>query len=101
MELHTAQVLSLTLYKLTSLFTGLCLCYMGYRLFLAGIWGSAGDAKGEFGDIRIVIKRAAPGTFFVLMGAIVLGLTIFKGLNLEALQNIPSEVSHEKPPLID
>lgn len=100
MDIHIAQILSLTIYKLVSLLIGLCLCYMGYRLFMAGIWGSAGDAEGEFGNSRIVIKRAAPGTFFVLMGAIVIGLTIFKGLNLDS-QQVPGGVNHEKPSLID
>jgi hypothetical protein len=54
---------------------------MGYKLFMAGVWGpkhgdsvSAGEVTGQFGDNKILIKKAAPGTFFVVLGAIVLML---------------------------
>lgn len=100
MDIQTAQILSITLYKIVSLLAGVFLSYMGYRLFLAGIWGNAGDVKGEFGDNKIVIKKAAPGTFFVLMGAIVIGLTINKGLNFENNQDNQGG-QNEKPTLID
>jgi len=100
MDIEIVQALSLTLYKIVSLLTGGCLSYMGYRLFMAGIWGNAGDAEGEFGSNKIVLKKAAPGTFFVVMGAIVIGLTLIKGLNFEQLSS--SKGAHDdKPSLID
>lgn len=83
MDLNTAQILSLLIYKLASLATGVALSYMGYKLFMAGVWGNAGDAEGSFGDNKLVIKQAAPGTFFILMGALVIGLTIAKGLSFK------------------
>jgi len=77
------QIISLTIYKLTSLVTGVLLSYMGYKLFMAGIWGNAGDIEGKFNDNKFVLKKAAPGTFFILAGAIIIGFTIYKGLDYE------------------
>jgi hypothetical protein len=73
---------ALTLYKLGSLAVGLASLVMGYRLFVKGVWGDAGDVEGVFNDNRIVVKRAAPGTFFALFGTVVLCFTIFKGFDI-------------------
>lgn len=100
MDIYIIQILSITIYKIVSLITGISLSYMGYKLFLAGIWGNAGNAEGEFGDNKLIIKKAAPGTFFVIMGAIIIGLTIIKGLNIENISNYQG-THNEKPKLID
>ena len=100
MDIVLAEVVAVTVYKLCSLVTGVILSYLGYRLFMAGIWGNAGDAEGSFGDNKIIIRKAAPGTFFVLMGALVIGLTIFKGLDFNSYHN-KQGVIDEKPKLID
>jgi len=97
MELLEIQVVALTAYKLTSLFVGTLLTYLGYKLFMAGVWGNAGEVEGSFSDNKIVIKKAAPGTFFILAGAIVIGFTIYKGLNFE---NIESKGTNNKKPII-
>jgi len=89
-------MVSLTVYKLISLAVGLAICYMGYKLFMSGVWGpkqgestSAGEIHAQFGDNRLLIKRAAPGTFFVVFGAAVLIFTIYKGLDLEYAAHAP------------
>jgi hypothetical protein len=79
-------VISIAIYKIVSLMVGIGFAYMGYRLFMAGIWGEAGDVSGEFGDNKIVVKRAAPGTFFAIAGAIIISLTIMRGFELENKQ---------------
>lgn len=65
-------------YKLTCLLVGLVLSYFGYKLFLAGVWGNAGDLNVKFKNNEVVLKSAAPGTFFVLFGTIVIALTILE-----------------------
>jgi hypothetical protein len=102
MDIYIAQIISLTVYKLASLATGVALSYMGYKLFMAGVWGNAGDAEGSFGDNKIIIKKAAPGTFFILMGTIVIGLTIGSGLSFKTDQEHKEQVSeiHEAKPAI-
>ena len=100
MDIYIAQIISITIYKLASLATGIALSYMGYKLFMAGVWGNAGDAEGVFGNNKLVIKRAAPGTFFILMGAIVIGLTIANGMSFKTTTD-QQEVMDEKPAIVD
>lgn len=83
MWIESQIIVALTSYKLASLFVGLAFAYMGYRLFMAGVWGEAGDVEAQFQDNKLVVKRAAPGTFFALFGAIVICVTIYKGLELK------------------
>ncbi len=69
---------------------------MGYRLFMAGIWGKAGDLDAQFGENKLLLKKAAPGTFFVLFGAIIIALTIWKGLSFDKIgQKDHSSVQNE------
>ncbi len=100
MDIYIAQIISITIYKLASLATGIALSYMGYKLFMAGVWGNAGDAEGVFGNNKLVIKRAAPGTFFILVGAIVIGLTIAHGLSFKTTTD-QQEIMDEKPAIVD
>ncbi|AEJ01321.1 hypothetical protein Nit79A3_1489 [Nitrosomonas sp. Is79A3] len=102
MDLETSRVIAVTIYKITSLVTGVLLCYMGFKLFMAGIWGHSGEVEGSFRDNKIIIKKAAPGTFFVLMGALVLGITISKGIDFKSTEKIErGHNDNEKPKLVD
>ncbi|MFM2368101.1 MAG: hypothetical protein RL619_397 [Bacteroidota bacterium] len=87
MGLESQMVLSLTLYKLACLATGLSILYMGYRLFMAGIYNQSGDMEATFKNIRMVVKSAAPGIFFALFGTIVISIAISRGLELNLSQN--------------
>lgn len=78
-------IVASAIYKLSCLGVGLLFGYMGYRLFLARIWGRSGDLQAEFNNTKVVLKQAAPGTFFALFGAFVIGFTIFAGFDLEAV----------------
>jgi len=80
MESAIVVIISLTAYKIVSLMVGLLFSYMGYKLFMSGIWGHAGEIDSQFGDNKLVIKKAAPGTFFSLFGAIIVG-PYGRGLN--------------------
>jgi len=100
MDIHLAQIIAVTTYKVFSLLAGVALCFLGYKLFMAGVWGHAGDAEGNFGNNKIIIKKAAPGTFFVLMGALVIGVTLVQGLHFTTSSEIGKK-QNEKPPLID
>ncbi|MFL0811617.1 MAG: hypothetical protein K6L76_14450 [Agarilytica sp.] len=110
MESDLAIILSMTAYKIISLVVGVLFSYMGYKLFMNSVWGEAGDIDSTFGDNRIVIKKAAPGTFFSIFGAIIVGATIIKGLEYDHrgsvnnlhLEDEPQQSSvplPEKPPI--
>lgn len=87
MELSTHIILSLISYKIISLLVGCIFAYMGYRLFMSGIWGHAGELETGFGDNKVVIKKAAPGTFFAVFGAVIIAITLYKGLEFENYTN--------------
>lgn len=76
-----------TAYKISTLLVGLASLYMGYRLFLAGIWGESGEVEASFKDNKLIIKRAAPGTFFALLGAGIICSTILMGFSYSSTQS--------------
>lgn len=82
------------IYKIISLTTGLITCYLGYRLFCKGIDKSAGDVNISAGNKKLYFQGAAPGTFFVFLGAIVIIATILKGIEHHSNQ---STSSYAKP----
>jgi len=84
MSSNSFIVLSVTLYKLASLLVGSLFAFLGYRLFMANIWGNAGELKTEFGNTKLIVKKAAPGTFFALFGAAIIAMTLYKGMELKS-----------------
>ena len=75
--------LALFIYKLVCIGSGLLVCYFGFRLFILGIFTGAGDLTSQFQSTKLVLKKAAPGTFFALFGAAVIGVSLWKGLQFE------------------
>lgn len=88
MDTQTSIVWGLVIYKVISLLVGLASCYMGYRLFVKGIWGEAGDLNAKFGDNKLVLKGAAPGTFFAVLGTLVICVTLWKGMGFDQYQRV-------------
>jgi hypothetical protein len=70
-------------FKIASLLVGFGLAFMGYRLFLAGIGGTAGEFEASSDVRKLRLTQAAPGTFFALFGAAVIAATIYKGFDVE------------------
>lgn len=74
-------------YKIVCLIVGILFSYMGYRLFMADKNGPAGDldvratAKGKKGSM--LLRKAAPGTFFALFGTILIVFTILRGVEYQ------------------
>ena len=88
--IETVFIVGLMIYKLACLAVGSLLCYFGYRLFQQGIWGHAGNLEANFRDTNLVVKSAAPGTFFVLLGSVIIVATI--------LQNQKVNIHHDDEP---
>lgn len=76
--------LALFIYKLVSIGSGLVVCYFGFRLFVLGIFTGAGDLSSQFQNTKLILKKAAPGTFFALFGAAVIAVSLWKGLGFES-----------------
>ncbi|MCG7937504.1 MAG: hypothetical protein N0C88_01415 [Candidatus Thiodiazotropha lotti] len=94
-------VLGFTLYKIASLAVGGLFAWLGYKLFMTGIWGNAGDLDTKFKDSKLVLKNAAPGTFFAVLGAVIILATLIQGMDFywsygeSLLSNKPSEISDQ------
>jgi hypothetical protein len=89
------EIIALLLYKVVSLLVGLFFAYMGYRLFMAGVWGQAGELDAQFGNNKILLKKGAPGTFFALFGTVIIAFTIWRGLDLSTT-NTTTELKSNK-----
>jgi hypothetical protein len=87
-----AVMVGTIIYKLTSLLIGFGLVYLGYKLFLAGIFEGGGDLNATFSDNKLTLKKASPGIFFALFGTIVIAMALWKGQELEQNTEIPSNV---------
>lgn len=83
METTTQIIISLTAYKIASLLAGCFFSYMGYKLFTAGIHGHAGELESQFGNNKLILKKAAPGTFFTIFGAIIISITLMQKLDYQ------------------
>ena len=77
------MLIELLIYKIFGFITGLVFAWLGYSLFRKGIFNDAGNAEAAFGDNRILLKRAAPGTFFAVIGGIIAVMVVFSGLSVE------------------
>jgi hypothetical protein len=76
-------ILSLTIYKVVTILAGLAFAFMGYKLFIHGIFMGAGELHTNWENRSLVLRKAAPGTFFALFGTLVLCVSLWRGLNFE------------------
>ena len=69
-------------FRIIALLVGLTFAYWGYRLFRVGVLDHEGELKALYGKGSLLLRRAAPGTFFALFGAIVVVVALFRGLEI-------------------
>lgn len=86
-------------YKISCLVIAFGFGYLGYRLFGRGIFGDAGDLEATFKDNKILLKRAAPGTFFAVLGAAIAISTVWSHLSIQSGSPDTPVASIEKPNL--
>ena len=97
MDIQTSIVVSFTIYKIASLATGMAFSYLGYRLFMAGIWGDAGHLDTRLKDAKLVLRGAAPGTFFAVLGAVIVVTALIQGAHFFSTQD--GSILSDKPNL--
>lgn len=92
MSTDLAIIVGLVVYKLACVAIGALFVLFAYRLFKAGIWGDAGNFQANFKDAKLVLKSAAPGTFFAVLGAAIVVFTVTTGLKFDvAKPNVASQ----------
>jgi hypothetical protein len=81
----STMMLSLTIYKVITVLAGLGFAFMGYRLFIHGIFTEAGELRTNWENRSLVLRKAAPGTFFALFGAVIACVSLWRGLTFGEL----------------
>lgn len=80
--------------------------HLGYRLFVKGIFTESGNMQASWDKKSLLVKKAAPGTFFVLFGSCIIAISIYKGLQFNnSSHSVPTNlgmtISEERPLLKD
>lgn len=87
----------LTIYKLCCLFCGSLFSYLGYKLFIKGIYPNDGELSFEGFNTKLYLKRIGPGIFFALFGSVIICVTIFQPLNFEQNSGGTSAKNYASP----
>src|SRR5262245_18237999 len=84
---ENVQLLSLlVLYRLTIVVVGFAFAFMGFRLFLARLTDPAGELSARAGaKTWLDLRKAAPGTFFVVLGASMIVVSFARGITASPL----------------
>jgi hypothetical protein len=88
------ELLVVVTYKAFCIGCGTFVVWLGYRLYALGIFRSSGDIDATIKSVRLLLRRAAPGTLFVILGCAVIWTAVSKGV--VATTQIPSPSA---PPL--
>lgn len=89
METVTLLVIFTYIFKITQLLAGVLIVYWGYRISIAQKNRRVEQAKAEvesaglWSRIRIGFNKIPTGPFLVICGVIVIGFTIFKGIDAD------------------
>ena len=90
---HVITAITLSTYKIAVLVIGYLIIRLGYSLFMKGVTGEF-KFSAEFKGAKTHLISASPGLFLILMGTIVLGIGLYKGL--EFATSITGGVECEK-----
>jgi hypothetical protein len=92
---HLMSLLLLLSYKIAALTTGYLFVKLGYKLLVKGI---SGDFKfsAEYKGVKADVVSASPGIFFILMGTIIVGIALYKGVLIDSAHQQSKETSIQK-----
>ncbi len=79
---NTTNLLVLVSYHILITGAGCIICYLGYKLFRVGIFEKVGDLKAAFGEQYLTLRGGAPGTFFAILGAVIILVSTWRGVTL-------------------
>lgn len=73
-------IIYLGVYRTAIVGAGVLFVFLGYRLFLRGVWpGGTTDLDADISAKRLTLRNAAPGTIFALFGASLVVAMILTG----------------------
>jgi hypothetical protein len=102
MDAETVIAVGFIIHELLGLVGGLILCYFGYRLLMRRVKAHPREMRGRWNSAKVLIKHAAPGTLFALVGAVAIWLTASsafmpKTLRSKASAGLPAGHAKDMP----
>jgi hypothetical protein len=85
MDTETVNSVGFVMNELLGLVGGLILCYFGYRLLIRRLKTRPNEIRGTRNSAKRLIKNAAPGASFALVGAVAICLTASNALRPKSL----------------
>jgi len=92
-EIALITVLPILIYKLSVLVVGYLVAKMGYQLLIKGVTGEF-KFKSNLQGFKADLVSASPGTFFVLLGVLMMIISITKD-NPYNIKTISDEIDHQ------
>jgi hypothetical protein len=75
-ELANTSLWIILITRLAGAALGFGCIFLGYRLFMAGVYGQTGEVAGTVGGHSVSFKNAAPGAFFAICGTLIAGVAL-------------------------
>jgi len=92
----TNAILVANSYRFSLIIAGTLMVYWGYRLFLHGYLEKAGELRASVGKYQFLLKSAAPGIFFAVLGVATITIGVFKKIELSLPNGATAKMSFPK-----
>lgn len=80
--MDTSILICVFVYRIITVICGLAFAFLGFRLFYLGISEKAGELEATFGDKGLILRQFAPGIYFALFGTIIVGISLYRGVDI-------------------
>jgi hypothetical protein len=85
--------------KLTLIAVGALTIYLGYRLFHVQLKrGGGGELQAAYAGAKLTLRSAAPGTFFALFGACIIGTVTIRPVEMGRVEIAEVPPEHAQTP---
>jgi hypothetical protein len=72
------------LFKITTIGIGFLIIIMGFFLLMKGLSSSTGEIQLSFAGKKITFRNASPGIYLFVVGGIMIGVAVFRGIELKS-----------------
>ncbi|HJY86254.1 MAG TPA: hypothetical protein VKE24_05395 [Candidatus Acidoferrales bacterium] len=78
----TQLVLIGNVFRIACLMVGFGFAYLGYRLYVKGVFDKTQDINASFGDAKVALRHVAPGVVFGIAGIVVSILSVVRPIQI-------------------
>jgi hypothetical protein len=97
----TQLVLIANVFRIVCLVAGLIFAYLGYRLYVKGVFDKTQDIQASFGNAKVALRHVAPGVVFGIAGIVVALLSVVRPIEITTTtvpgsRHIPGSTPNEE-----